>query len=265
MTDEIPGATPAPVAPTGDVSGQPTGELATSTPGETPSTPGSQPEKPAEPKKTDPRQRKIAELSYHNRELERRLDRVLGILETSSRPKGDEAPPKPDQFGTLDEYIDAKVQYQLKQDRKPKGEDKPKAGTESGNEPEAGYREAVEDLRLEGTDKYPDFEDKFESARYITQAMAQAILESEDRADVAYALFSDQAEAWRISKLSPLRQAAEIGKLEAKLSITPPKKPSSAPAPITPTGGAAANESGLSDAEDIKTWMKKRNKQVRGK
>ena len=51
----------------------------------------------------------------------------------------------------------------------------------------------------------------------------------------SYYLGSNPKDAERISRMSPLAQAKEIGKIEAKLSSNPPvKKTTSAPAPISP-------------------------------
>ena len=53
--------------------------------------------------------------------------------------------------------------------------------------------------------------------------------------EVAYHLGANPKEAERISRLSPILQAKEIGKIEAQLAANPPvKKTSNAPAPISP-------------------------------
>ena len=75
--------------------------------------------------------------------------------------------------------------------------------------------------------------------------MAQTIQATENGPDVIYYLGSNPKEAERIARLSPLLQAREIGKIEAKLGANPPaKKTSTAPAPIAPvtarTSGAPA-------------------------
>lgn len=99
-------------------------------------------------------------------------------------------------------------------------------------EVEAGYREREE----AAYDKYDDFEAVAYNPRLpITDSMAEAIQTSEIGPDVAYYLGSNPKEAARISQLSPIQQAREIGKIEVKLTTTPPvKKTSTAPAPITP-------------------------------
>ena len=65
--------------------------------------------------------------------------------------------------------------------------------------------------------------------------MAQAIQFSDIGPELAYHLGANPKEAERISKLQPILQAKEIGKLEAKLAADPPvKKTSNAPSPISP-------------------------------
>jgi hypothetical protein len=81
--------------------------------------------------------------------------------------------------------------------------------------------------------------------------MAQTIQASEIGPDVAYFLGSNPKEADRISRLAPLLQAREIGKLEAKIASDPPvKKVSSAPAPITPIRGGKVNAPAVYDTTD---------------
>lgn len=96
--------------------------------------------------------------------------------------------------------------------------------------------EAYHEREEEARGKYDDFEQVAYNPKLpITNVMAETIQASEIGPDVAYYLGSNPKEAERISKLSPLLQAKEIGKLEVKLTNEPPvKKTTSAPAPITP-------------------------------
>lgn len=206
-------------------------------------------------------QKKIAEQAYQLRESQRLNERLLGLIETNRQTEkrtGEEAP-KPDDFSNLSEYINAAVEFNLKNqvNSQPKEKPKPQSNPE--------FEAAREDLISEGLEKYEDFEEVINEGRYITPIMANAIVESENRVELARFLCTNHKEASRISKLSPIRQAAEIGRIEDKLNAKPvsPKKPSNAPAPVTPVGGTSASENGLSDKDDIKTWMKKRNKLVR--
>jgi hypothetical protein len=96
--------------------------------------------------------------------------------------------------------------------------------------------ESYRDREEEARDKYEDFEQvAYNPNLRITEVMAQSIQASEIGPDVAYFLGANPKEADRISKLQPILQAKEIGKLEAKLADNPVvKKTTSAPTPIAP-------------------------------
>lgn len=262
MSDELnTGATPAP-APTGE-QGAPavTENSATPAAGE----PANNPANPAaepKPKKEHWVQKRINELTRDKGELQRQNERILSLLERQQQgqPKEDE-PPKPEKYGTLDEYMRATVAYELKQANKP---EKQETRGKQSNGPDPDFAASVDDLKAEGLDKYDDFEEKMDAAQHITPPMANAILESEDRVEVSMYLFNNQAEARRISKLSPLSQIREIGKIEAKLASAPPtKKPSNAPAPPAPVGGTGSADTNVIKPEmDFKDFLKVRNKQL---
>lgn len=108
--------------------------------------------------------------------------------------------------------------------------------------------ESYHDKEEEARNKYDDFEQVAYNPKLpITNEMAQTIQSSEVGPDMAYYLGSNPKEAERISRLSPLQQAKELGKIEAKLADNPVvKKTSSAPAPIAPitarsTGSSATD------------------------
>ena len=101
---------------------------------------------------------------------------------------------------------------------------------------QSAVNEAYHDREEEARAKYDDFEQvAYNPQLRVTDAMAETIKASDVGPDLAYWLGSNPKEADRISRLSPLMQAREIGKIEAKLGSSPPVKPTtSAPAPITP-------------------------------
>lgn len=115
------------------------------------------------------------------------------------------------------------------------------------------YHEREEEART----KYEDFEQVAYNPRLpITTAMAEAIQASDIGPDVAYFLGSNPKEADRISKLTPIQQAREIGKIEAKIASDPPtRKTTAAPPPIAPVSarstGAPAYDT--TDPRSLKT------------
>lgn len=112
---------------------------------------------------------------------------------------------------------------------------------------EDAYAEREEEAR----NKYDDFEQiAYNPKLRVTDVMAETIKASDIGPDLAYWLGSNPKEADRISRLSPIMQAREIGKIEAKLGIEPPqKKTTSAPEPIRPVSARTVN-SGVVDTTD---------------
>ena len=96
--------------------------------------------------------------------------------------------------------------------------------------------ESYHDLEEEARAKYDDFEQVAYNPKLpITDVMADTIRSSDVGPELAYYLGTNPKDAERISRLAPLAQAKEIGKIEAKLASDPPmKRTTSAPAPISP-------------------------------
>lgn len=123
--------------------------------------------------------------------------------------------------------------------------------------------EQYQDREEEARTKYDDFEQvAYNPAIRITDAMAQTIQASETGPDVAYYLGKNPKESERISKMPPLLQAREIGKIEARLTMQPPKKTSAAPAPIKPIGGKQGGTKSPADMSDdeYRRWRQTRSK-----
>jgi len=91
------------------------------------------------------------------------------------------------------------------------------------------YQEREEQAR----DKYDDFEQVAYNPKLpITNVMAETIQSSDIGPELAYYLGSNPKDAERISRMTPLSQAKEIGKIEAKLAAEPPVKRTTS-APVT--------------------------------
>ena len=115
------------------------------------------------------------------------------------------------------------------------------------------YHEKEEEAR----GKYDDFEQvAYNPKLSITNVMAETIQSSELGPDIAYWLGSNSKEADRISRMSPLAQAKEIGRIEATLAQDPPsRKSTSAPPPISPVTARASGAGAFdtTDPRSIKT------------
>ena len=124
-------------------------------------------------------------------------------------------------------------------------------------EQQAAFLENYHDREEVARDKYDDFEQVAYNPRVpITDVMAESIRGSDIGPDVAYYLGANVKEADRISRMSPILQAKEIGRIEAKLASSPmEKKTSTAPAPISPVTARSSGAPALdtTDPRSIKT------------
>jgi hypothetical protein len=103
----------------------------------------------------------------------------------------------------------------------------------------------------------PDYEDVARNPSLaITQNMADVISELENGPAVAYWLGKNPKEAERISGLSPRRQAAEIGRIEARLEAAreAPRNPATAPPPVPQVRARGAAGNALSPSLSMEAW-----------
>lgn len=168
-----------------------------------------------------------AELGKRVARKERQMKRELTTPEPT--PLQIESSLKSEDFGTTEEYIEALVTERT---------DATIAHRDAAAQTstvEEGYLERVE----VAIDKYPDFEQIVNNPNLrITGEMAETIKSSDQGPELAYYLGSNPEEALRISKLTPLTQARELGKLEGTLDAAPTKPATTkVPEPITPVHG----------------------------
>lgn len=189
----------------------------------------------------------------------------------AQQPAGDGEPKRQD-YDSYEAYIDARAEWRA--DRRVE-----ERLTKQRDE-EAQTRTAAEQQKLEQTfrdhaqkvmTEIEDFEDVISgSPVMLTKGMADSMLHAgEIGPRILYHLAKNPAEAQRIAALPESRQAAEIGKIEVKLSgpAQEMKKPSKAPEPINPIGGKAPATDGEPDPNSNggADWRAWRERQVRAK
>jgi hypothetical protein len=152
-----------------------------------------------------------------------------------------------DQFESTEAYADA-LAYQKAEELIAKRE---------AAKQQSQILESYQELEEAARDKYDDFEQVAYNPKLpITNVMAETIQSSDIGPELAYYLGSNPKEADRISRMTPLSQAKEIGRIEAKLASAPPiKKTTSAPAPISPVTARSAGAATLdtTDPRSIKS------------
>ena len=91
----------------------------------------------------------------------------------------------------------------------------------------------------------------------LSPEAADVIAESDRAPDIAVWLSRNVQEAYRIAALPVHRQAAEIARIEARVSSTPIKRISTAPAPLQTASGAASShvpDPSKMDFKDYEKW-----------
>lgn len=116
------------------------------------------------------------------------------------------------------------------------------------------YAEAA---KLPGFDR-DDFNDLLVSHPFSAE-FSHALVESDMSAQIMAYMTGNPDDAVRISALSPTRQAAEIGKLEVRLSAAKPT--SKAPPPINPLSGNRGGNSSSLESANLDEYAAMRAKQ----
>ena len=109
----------------------------------------------------------------------------------------------------------------------------------------------------------PEFDNEAFEALPVSDPMAYAIMDSDIAPKLMVYLQKNPEEVDRIAKLSPARQAAEIGKMEVKLSAPKEVKVSKAPAPVKPVGSrgsTSSNNPGEMSQAEFEKWLFKNTK-----
>lgn len=186
------------------------------------------------------------------------LEEELAKVKTVSKPK-----PVIDDFEDIDEFTDALADWKVEEKETKKERELADVKVDPKLDPEREeQRERFSDGVDDAREKYEDYDNVALTDDFpCTTDMTDAILSSENGAELLYQLGKNPKEARRISKLSKTAQAREIGRLEGKLGSQKikTKKPSGAPEPIEPIGGGGAPSESNYDKMSTDQFMKKRN------
>ena len=168
--------------------------------------------------------------------------------------------PKSEDFKTWDEFEDAKGEYYIA-----KAEERFAAKYNTNlqkHNTEAIEKDFQERIAL-ATEENPILEDILADKNLtISPAMAEVIKGSDMSPQLLIYLNDNRKEAKRLSLLSPVMAAREMGKLEATIATAPkpapPKKISSAPEPIKTVSGVGETKVD-EDKLPIDDWVARRN------
>lgn len=173
-------------------------------------------------------QKRLDELTRQKHETARDRDywRELAMRQNAPQPEPQRAQndvPQETDFADYDEYQAALIDYRVDQKLSERQQ------TQTAAQKAQSFQDSV---KAKAADN-PDFATAvFDPDVPITPVMREVILDSDLGADVAYFLGTNLSEAQRIAALPPHRQAAELGKIETKLSTpSAPKTPRTPPPP----------------------------------
>lgn len=243
------------------------------------------------PKPRQPFGERLGDMARQRREAEERADRLAKIAEdalaavdrlTKAREPQPEPPPPPparptrDAFDSPDAYDSALIEWSAGEaTRRAVAEfDRRQAETLAQQEQqrqqqaqEQAQQSVVQqwqEKRAKSLERHADYAEVAEREDVIvSDAMRDAILQSDEGTEIAYHLGLHPEEAERIRQLPPLRQIVEIGKLAAAVSAPPRAQPSRAPAPITPVGNNSAATERVPNEMSTEEWAARRMPQVR--
>jgi len=207
-------------------------------------------ETPPEPAEEQPRDEKgkfkspIQERFDTLTRAKHEAEREAAYWRQRANPVQEEAPqaePTVEQFKDYGDYVKAQTKWEvaqaIKADRAATAQEAVKAAETRVQETKA---QTFVERQAAAKTSIADYDAVVGAADVpISRHVEEAILDSDKGPELVYHLAKNPAEAARISALSPLAAARELGRIEATLGqATPAAKPvTKAPAPMKPTAG----------------------------
>lgn len=170
-----------------------------------------------------------------SRAMKSRIEALERNLQQQAQPQQQPQSDRPTRanFASDDDYVEAMADWKLEQrDKTFRAAQAQEQRKHLADRTESVYSEAS---KLPGFDR-----DAFDSLP-LTPAIAAALVDSDVSAKLMHYMAQNPDEVAKIANLPPARQAAAIGRMEAKVDSAPPV--SNAPPPMKPVGsrGSASN------------------------
>ncbi len=217
-------------------------------------------------------QRRVAKAERKAQAELQAIRQELEALKASPKPADNQSTsskePQRGEFQSYEDYVEARALWKTEQalekrlnaEREARENESKKAKQEESSK---AMKRRVAEVVEKGNEKFADFDAVVNEAVEdgflpFDSAMYAAILDSDASHELIYHLAKNEAEAKRILALSPVRQAAEIGKLEDRLAAK--TKTREVIEPVTSRG---STQSGPRDDQSMADWVKARNKQLK--
>jgi chemotaxis protein histidine kinase CheA len=207
------------------------------------------------PKPKSRAQERIEELNAKYREEQRRADALQARLESIKAASA----PDPQKYDDPTQFQADLTKHAVREAR---AEELAAEVGEIRNSAETAKAAMWSEKVNANRERFPDFDAVVGAPDLtITKTMAECIQDSDLGPAVAYYLGKNPDEARRIAGLPAVQQGRELGRLEAKVTLPPPKRTSTAPppAPVLAGGGAPATIPAPADMkmDDFAAWLLK--------
>ena len=225
---------------------------------------GTQPEED-KPKKKGGFQRRIDELTRQKYDEQQRAQVLQAELDQvrrqSVQASHESQRPALEQYNSEEEYEQAMGQWVQSGYQRQVDEAQQAYSHQQQQQAQMSQAQAVQEKIAKATEKYPDFQERITDPSIpklsqINLTAYEAVLESDNMADVAMYLCQNPAEIYAFSQMTPIQAVKAVARMEAKVTSTPTvAKPP--PAPPSDIGGKSEAKSlGLYDPNlTTDEWM----------
>jgi len=224
-------------------------------------------EKEKKRKKKKSFQERIDELVKKWRNAEREAQFYKSLYEetqkqmtTTGEKPAIEGKPKPEDFESYEEYIEALTDWKLQQ-RFSELEQQRRLEQEQRRlmELQTEFRARLPEFKK----KYPDFEEvALNPTIPYNDVMRRIVLESDVSGDLAYYLGRNPDLAYRIANSDPVSAARELGRIEAAIKAASENKSASSPPVINPVKTGERSGSKKPDDMSMEEYIRWRQKQA---
>lgn len=212
-------------------------------------------------------QKRIDELTAARRQAERDRDFWRSQAETRQAPP---AAPNPDDYASDDDYQQALLDHRIESGINRKLSTEAQQRADQADQQANSVRDQTYAERMRATAaRIPDFAEVVGKSNLdVSQALVDALKDSEYGPDIAYQLAKNPAEAARLSQMDMRTLDRTLGRMEADLAKTTPAHAPAAPAARTtnapapartgaPAGAAPANNDPSKMSQtDFETWAR---------
>lgn len=220
-------------------------------------------------------QKRINELTREKYEALREkeaLEERLRKLEERTAPREPQKPRMADfdydegkYEEALDSYYRSKMEYESDVNSKKSYEQQLQAQKQQEAQEKAirfSQKVATEKAQFEDFDVYTNDPTFNAICNAMSQDIIEVVRDSEVSTALTYHLATNLDDAEKLVRMSPVRAAQELVRLEAKLQLPKTKRVSDAPAPIKPVGSSSPGDK---DPEKmtIEEWTEWRNAQIK--